>query len=204
MDVCPVLTPATYAQWKRDLKLWIASQNGTAATQLHAKIIAVPPAHAKVGGLEYMDATEMITHARDIASFVGILGGRYSKTDAGKSWTRLTAFAQFSKAKSESYKEFRSRFQRFVSRLNALQMALIPQMLFNKALQALNLPESQLHIVLSGLETKNNPNDAIALKDIAIRMFETHRVRAERSDIYNADSVPDGNDRAGRTMGGGS
>ena len=57
-------------------------------------------------------------------------------------------------------------------------------MIFNKALQALNLPETQLPIVLSALETKNNPNDVIALKDITVRMFETHRVHADRTDIY--------------------
>ena len=78
-------------------------------------------------------------------------------------------------------------------------MAAGPQMIFNNALPALNLPETQLPIVLADLETKNNPpNGAIALKVGTVRMFETHRVRAGRSDIYNTESASAGNAPAER------
>ena len=52
------------------------------------------------------------------------------------------------------------------------------------------LPETPLSIVLSSLESKLNPNAVNDLKDITIRLFETHRVRADRSGIYNAEAAP--------------
>ena len=193
-DACPAFTPATYARWKRELKLRISAQNGATITQLLAKIIDVLMEPAKVDGLEYMEETEQIAHTRDIETFFDRLDCRYSKTDAGKSRAWLTALAQFSKTTNEAYGEFWSRFQRCANRLYALQMALSPMMISNMALRALNIPESQLPIVLSALETKNNPNDMIALNDITIRMFETHRVHVDRTDFYTAGATPEDND----------
>ena len=53
------------------------SQNGASITQMIAKIIDVLTSIAKVDGLEYMEATETITRARDISGFLDRIGDRY-------------------------------------------------------------------------------------------------------------------------------
>ena len=65
-------------------------------------------------------------------------------------------------------------------------MKLSDQMIFNKALQALRLPENQTPIVISAMETRNAPNDVQALKEITIRMYETHKPSTDRSDVFVA------------------
>ena len=112
------------------------------------KSLTPPQAPAKVGGLEYMDGAELITHTRDVALFFDPMGDRFCETDAEEPGAWLTAFAQFSESPNESYREFRPRFQRCVNRLSALRMALGPTIISIKALQALNLRESQVQIVL--------------------------------------------------------
>ena len=94
-----------------------------------------------------MESTETITQARDISAFLDLIDDRYRKTAAGKSRYWLTAPAQPPKTTSESYKEFRPRYQRCVNRPNPLQMALSQKMIFKKALQAPKLPEPQLPTV---------------------------------------------------------
>ena len=42
--------------------------------------------------------------------------------------------------------------------------------------------------MFSPQEARGDPNDAIALNDVAIRTFGTHRVPADRTDIYSADA----------------
>ena len=84
VDSRPASAPVTYAQWKRELNLWISPQNGASSRQLLAEIIVVIPAPAEVDGPEYMESTEMTTRARDIASFLYLLDGRYIKTDSEK------------------------------------------------------------------------------------------------------------------------
>ena len=65
-------------------------------------------------------------------------------------------------------------------------MTLSDQMIFNKALQALKLPDARTPIAISALETRNPPTDVQALKEITIRMYDTHKPSQGRSDIFTA------------------
>ena len=85
LDACPVFTPATYDQCKRELKLWVSAQKGASIAQLIAEIIADLPAHSKVDGLEYMEETVSIARTMDMAAFLDIYEDRYRKTLCGRS-----------------------------------------------------------------------------------------------------------------------
>ena len=73
-------------------------------------------------------------------------------------------------------------------------MKLSDQMVFSKALQAPKLPEGQTPIAISALETRQSPNDVQALREITIRMYETHRVNMGNSDVFNMARSPDASD----------
>ena len=154
IDSCPAFTPATYSQWKREVKLRIAGQNGATQTQLLPKLISVLPPPAKISGLTYMEQTEISVESRSINQFTITLDERYGKTDSEKSWAWLNAFTEFTRSPGENFNDFWSRFFRCANRLDALNMKLSDPMVFNKALQALNLPENQTPIVISALETR--------------------------------------------------
>ena len=66
-------------------------------------------------------------------------------------------------------------------------MSMSEEMMYAKALHAFKLSESQLPIVLSALETKANGQTIEALKDITIKMIETHRRRSDPSDVYQTN-----------------
>lgn len=80
-----------------------------------------------------------------------------------------------------------------------MQIALMPPMIFNKDPHALKLHEAKLPIVCSSLGAAGNPSDVTALQEITIRMLETHRVRADRSDICAAETTHTESDLDGRT-----
>ena len=44
---CPTFTPATFQNWKREIKLWISGQRGASITKLLAKLIHVLPLDVK-------------------------------------------------------------------------------------------------------------------------------------------------------------
>ena len=191
IDGCPVFTPATYSQWKREVKLWAAAQCGATQTQLLSKLITVLPQPAKISGLTYMEATEITPESRHINTFLTTLDERYGGTDSEKSRAWLNAFTEFTRDTGGNLKDFWARFPRVINRLGALNMKLSDQMVFNKALQALTLPEGQAPIVISALETRRNPNDVQALKEITIRMYETHKVNKDNSDVSTANTIPE-------------
>ena len=75
-------------------------------------------------------------------------------------------------------------------------MKLSDHMISNKATQELRLNGSQSPVPPSAIETEPNPTIVLALNDIAIRMFETHRTHADHSDFRTTRSeLPQPNDR---------
>ena len=60
------------------------------------------------------------------------------------------------------------------------------EMVFAKALQALKLSGTQLPILISVLETKQKSHCITTLKDMTIKMVETHRHRPGPSEVFNA------------------
>ena len=105
----PTPAPETYTQWKRDLELWAAAQNGPCITQLVAKTIPVLHAPADGSVIEHIGETEVTPSKSTIAPLLNALDERYGETDSEKSWSRMAEFAEFSKMSSGTYKEFRYR-----------------------------------------------------------------------------------------------
>ena len=58
-------------------------------------------------------------------------------------------------------------------------------MISHKAIQALRFPEGQLPIVLSALKTSGGSTSVKALKDLTIKMYETHMPIADSTDVYH-------------------
>ena len=79
IDACPVFTPQTYSQWKREVKLWIAAQNGASESQLLPELISVLPQPAKVSGLAYMERTEFAPETRKADEFMIIIDELFGK-----------------------------------------------------------------------------------------------------------------------------
>ena len=69
-------------------------------------------------------------------------------------------------------------------------MAMTDQVVFNRAIQALRVPDGQLPIILSALETRPDRFSVDSLKDITIRMYETHRPKIDTTEVYVANNYP--------------
>ena len=75
-------------------------------------------------------------------------------------------------------------------------MQLSDRAIFNKSLIALRPPDIRLPVILSSMWTKPKPTNVLALNDLTIRMFATHRDHADRSDGATAHTdIPQINDR---------
>ena len=98
----------------------------------------------------------------------------------------LSQFTEFKRNVSagENYKDFWSRYSRTVTKLKSLGITMNDDMVFHKAIQALKFPEGQLPLVLSSLQTTGQSNSVQALKDLTIKMYETHRPSNDQTDVY--------------------
>ena len=153
-------------------------------SQLLSKIIAVMPQPSKITGLAYMEATEGPPETRNAQALLQQLDTRYGKTDIERSWAWLQEFTAFIRKPSENIKDFWARLQRVATRLGTLNMKMSEEAISPNALQALKLTESHLPIALSDLETNKDSHIVEGLRDITIRMFETHRHAPDRSDVF--------------------
>ena len=184
IDSCPSFTPGTFQNWKREIKLWIAGQPGASVTQLLAKLIHALPLPIKTEALLYMEQTEQTHDTRSIAVVIDMLDSRYGKTDSERACSWLTAFTEFKRETQENYKDSWARFTRCVAKLEALGMPMNSKVVFNRAIRALRLPDGQLPIVLSALETRPDRFSVEALREIAIRMYETHKPGGDSTEVF--------------------
>ena len=58
----------------------------------------------------------------------------------------------------------------------------------NRATRALRLPVGQIPIALSAVETLPGRLSVTGLREIAIRMYETHKLAGDSTEVYNAAS----------------
>ena len=133
-----------------------------------------------------MGRTEQTPAIRTIAAIMDLLDARYAKTDSERARAWLTSFTEFKRETGENYKDFWARFTRFVAKLEALGMPMGDKVVSKRVIRALRLPDGQLPIVLSSLETRPDRFSAKALQEITIRMYETHKSGGDSSDVYNA------------------
>ena len=187
VDNCPGFTPITFQNWKREIKLRIAGQPGATVTQLLAKLIHVLPLAVKTEALIYMENTEQTPEQRSIGAVIEMLDSRYGKTDSERACAWLSAFTDFKRETQEDYEDFWSRFTRCVAKLEALGMAMGEKVALSRAIHAIRLPDGQLPIALSALETRQNPNSVAALREITIRMYETHKTGTDSTEAYVAN-----------------
>lgn len=138
-------------------------------------------------GLAYMEQTGTAVGTRTTQALMAILDARYGKTDSGRSWSWLNQFTEFVRAPGGNPKYSRARYLRTTTRLGNLGMSTSAEMMFPNATQALKLSEFQLPISLSALGAKENGQTIAELKEIAIKMFETHRHRPDPSDVFRED-----------------
>ena len=190
LDSCPTFTPTTFQNWKREVKLRIAGQPGASVTQLLAKLIHVLPLAVKTESLLYMEQTEKNPQTRTINHIMDLVDTRYGRTDSERACSWLTAFTEFKRETHENYKDFWARFTRCVTKLDALGMPMNDKIVFNRAIHALRLPEGQLPIVLSALETRPDRFSVTGLREITIRMYETHKMGGDSSEVYNTATQP--------------
>ena len=64
-------------------------------------------------------------------------------------------------------------------------------MISPQALQAMKSSETQRPVAISALETKQNSHIVETLKDITVKMFETHRRNPDSSEVYVNQSAQD-------------
>ena len=152
-------------------------------THILARLIAVLPLQCRIEATNYMDPTEKSIQIPSLGPIWAILDNRYGRADAKRSCSWLTAFADFRRESQENYKDFWTRFTRCVAKLQALGMPLDDSVIFNKALASLRIPDGQLPVILSALESRPDPKSTNALREMAIRMYETHK-RTDSPDVY--------------------
>ena len=186
IDACPAFMPQSYQQWRREVKLWVAAQAGATIAQLLAKMISCLPMSVRMGAMTYMEETESHPRKREMKPILDLSDTRFGKTDTGKSWMWLSQFTEFKRNSSGNFKDFWSRYSRTITKLQSLGMTVNEEMVFRKVIQALRLPDGQLPIVLSAFRTMNASTSAQSLKELKIKMYETHRPITAHTDVYQA------------------
>ena len=116
-----------------------------------------------------MENTESAPHTRSVDKVMDILNHRFGRTDTERARPWLTSFTEFKRGGSENFKDFWTRFDRCVTRLQAHGLAMSESVVFHRSIHALRVPEGQLPILLATLETFPNPTSVDSLKSLAIK-----------------------------------
>ena len=190
IDPCPVFTPNLYQNWCREVKLWRQAQVGANPTQLISKMVPSLPVNSRMEVLTYLETTENQPHMRTVDHVVDLLNQRFGKTDSERAWSWLSSFTDFKREVNENFKDFWTRFNRCVTRLNAHGLAVNESIVFHRAIQALRIPDGQLPILLATLETFSNPTSVESLKALTVKMYETHRGKLDSSEVFATDTNP--------------
>ena len=186
IDPCHGFTPNTFQNWKREVKLRIAGMPGATTTQILAKLIHALPLSTKTDALLYMESTEKSPESRTVDHVMRIMDVRYGRTDSERACSWLAAFTEFKRESNENYKDYWARFSRCAAKMSALDMPMTRQVIFNRAIQALRLPEGQLPIVLSALESRPDRFSVDSLREMTIRIYETHRPKIDTAGVFAA------------------
>ena len=196
IDSCPGFTPNTFQNWLREVKLWKAAQVGANPTQLISKIVTVLPLNIRMEVLAYLESTESNSESRSVDTVIQMLNTRYGKTDSERAWSWLSSFTEFKRESAENFKDFWTRFTRCTTRLNAHGMNLSESIIFHRAIQALRLPEGQLPILLATLETFPNPTSVTSLRELSIKMYETHKSKIDPSEVFTTGNTENGEEHS--------
>ena len=189
IDPCPAFAPNTSQDWKREGELWFARIPGAISAQVLAKLIHALPLPLKTDALLYMESAEKEPEARSVDHIMRLMGTRYGRTDSERVCVWLTSFTEFERERNENYKDFRARFSRCSSKLAALDMPMTQQVIFNQEIQALRLPEVQLPIALSSLESKPGRFSVDTLLEMTTHMYETHRPKIDTDEVFAAETT---------------
>ena len=191
IDACPGFAPNTFQNWLREVKLWKAAQVGANPTQLISKIVTVLPLNIRMEVLAYLESTESNSESRSVDTVIQMLNTRYGETDSerARSWLSSSSFTEFKRENAENFKDFRTRFARCTTRLNAHGMNLSGSIIFHRAIQAIRVPEGQLPILLATLETFPNPTSVTSLRELSIKMYETHKSKPDSSEVFMAKNI---------------
>ena len=81
-------------------------------------------------------------------------------------------------------------FNRTITKLKSHGLDMNEDMIFHKSAQALRFPDGQLPIVLSALQTSGESTSQKALKDLTIKIYETHRAITDHTDVYSVNHPP--------------
>ena len=188
VDPFPVLTQNTFQNWKREIKLVGAGQPGASATQLLAKMIHILPLAVKTEALIYMEQTERNPTSRSISTVVDVLDSRFGRTDSERACSRLATFTEFKRKAQGNYKDFWARFTRCVEALEELGAPTNEKVAPGRTIRALRLPGGRLPIVLSAIETSPDRLSVSALREIAIRMYETRKPGGDSTEVFAVNS----------------
>ena len=188
VEACPAFAPNTFQNWEREIKLWISGKPGETVTQLLSKPIRVLPLAVKTEALIYMGQSERIPADRPIAAIMDPMGGWYARTDSERARAWLSAFADFKREAQGNCKDFWARFARCVAKLEALGMPMGEKVVCARSIRALRLPDGQLPIALSEMETRPDRFSVSALREITIRMYATHKTGGDPTEVYDVDT----------------
>ena len=177
----------SFQNWIREIKFRVEGQPGASAARLLGKLIHALPLAVKTDALIYMEQTERDPAGRSIVATMDILDARLGRANSERASSWLAAFAEFKRESHGNYKDFWARFTRCVAKLDALSMQMNEKVVFNRATRALRLPDGQLPVALSALETRPCRFSGSALREIAIRMCETHRPGGDSAEVYAPD-----------------
>ena len=163
-----------YEDWGRSFMFWYDMNRGFPETTLLSKIgSCCSSGPQKTILFAYCDMTKDHPESRTIGGYLEILDARF-KRDANDSLVqRIQQFNSIKKHDREGMRTFWGRFERQYSFLASSQVLYSPQVLYAKALSALNLMESEVMLLTAALDKGDERLDITELRRMSIRLFDS-------------------------------
>lgn len=139
------------------------------------KIAPVLPTNTRMRSLSYLNRAESNIDSQSPDAVEQIPNARYGETDSARARASLASFAEFKRRDAENYKDFRARFARWATLLEAHGANLSESIIFHRSTQSMRIPGGQRPILLGALEAFSNPASITALRELSVKMYELRR-----------------------------
>ena len=149
-----------------------------------SEIVSPSPMCSRVEIASNLESAENRIADRSVGDVVGILASRYGTTDSERAWACVAAFTEFKRDPNGTFNDFRARFYRRITRLDAHGVAVNESVALRRPIQAMRIPGGQLHILLSTMGAFGNPSSVGNLRLRSNKMYETHRGETDSSAAY--------------------
>ena len=160
-----------YQRWKEELSFWREIHAFASDNTLIAEMALSSTDILRTILVLFLRETREKKGDRTFEKLFAVLDKEFQKDSTERALNRMTAFNQFQRTGSENIRSFWIRFQKMLGDARICGLEITEKMSYVRALQAMNLTETQRMSILAAMGLFPDKFDLSTLKDVSTRLL---------------------------------